>query len=962
VRPHHPIFFPLATCALLSLWLGAGELAAQVALVRRAPTLNGTVEGSVHVMTAESVTLNGGASVTGRLFVPGTPTIRLNGNPAYGGTLDGSGATAPTSPQITLTGNARLGHVVRRTDPLSLPTVAAPPSPAGTRTVALNSPGQSPGDFATVRHLTLNGGVGAVAVPPGRYGDFTANGSSGFTLGTAGATQPAVYHFQRLTLNGQSTFNVVGPVIVTVANGFNANGTFGASSQPAWLILHLASGGLTLNGNVSLYGYVNAPHGTVTLNGSGQLVGGVTCDRLVLNGNARLRLQPVASPNRPPVVQLTAPANESAFVAPAAFALTAAATDPDGTIAKVEFFRDAAKVGEDTIAPYELAVINLGVGDHVFGARATDNLGAMADSPPTRVAVHGPNQPPTVGLTEPADGALLTAPATLTLAAAVLDPDGTVTRVEFFQGAVQVAEDGAAPFSAVVPGLGPGTYSFSARAVDNAGATAVSAARSVTVVSPNQSPTVSIVAPISGARFSAPASFTVLVGASDSDGVVTKVELRRGTDLVGEGMLSPYEFAVNGLAAGTHAFVARAHDNAGGATDSAAVAVIVTSDNAPPIVSLTAPADGAVLSAPASPTLAATAADSDGTIARVEFYADALKVGEAVAVPYEFVWANVPPGNYVLTAKATDQAGASTLSAPRTIVVQAVLPYFTSFEPAHRFTPGPLAGQGGWAAMGDASIVAGAAYEGTQSVLLAGSLPATQVAHGFPPYAEQPVVFVDFFARAAAGPTPSTSTQVLAEFGRVALVQAGSEGELFAFNGDGLGGGAWEPTGSRHGLTLEGQSTGWLRLTLRGDFTARIWDLYAGGRLVAIDRRFAEPGLARLAQVSFVGHGGVAMQLDEVFVGFDNPLFADADKDGLDDAWEVAHGLDPALNDRAGDRDGDGLSNLQEFQLGTSANAADTDADGVPDGLELLLGRSPLKPAVPDTAGVVNLRLHSPVR
>ncbi|MFZ5495413.1 MAG: hypothetical protein ACOZE5_08770, partial [Verrucomicrobiota bacterium] len=43
------------------------------ALVRHAPTLNGTVAGSVQVMTAENVTLNGGASVTGDLLLPGTP-------------------------------------------------------------------------------------------------------------------------------------------------------------------------------------------------------------------------------------------------------------------------------------------------------------------------------------------------------------------------------------------------------------------------------------------------------------------------------------------------------------------------------------------------------------------------------------------------------------------------------------------------------------------------------------------------------------------------------------------------------------------------------------------------------------------------------------------------------------------------------------------------------------------------
>src|SRR5947208_2035497 len=88
----------------------------------------------------------------------------------------------------------------------------------------------------TGESATLNGNVGQYAVPPGTYGDFTANGGSGFTLGVVGATQPSVYNFQHLTLNGQTQFNVVGPVVITVANGFTANGTLGASSTSSWLI------------------------------------------------------------------------------------------------------------------------------------------------------------------------------------------------------------------------------------------------------------------------------------------------------------------------------------------------------------------------------------------------------------------------------------------------------------------------------------------------------------------------------------------------------------------------------------------------------------------------------------------------------------------------------------------------------------------------------------------------------
>ena len=60
----------------------------------------------------------------------------------------------------------------------------------------------------------------------------------------------------------------------------------------------------------------------------------------------------------------------------------------------------------------------------------------------------------------------------------------------------------------------------------------------------------------------------------------------------------------------------------------------------------------------------------------------------------------------------------------------------------------------------------------------------------------------------------------------------------------------------------------------------------------------------------------------------------DGDGDGIPDAYELENGLDPAVNDAAQDLDGDGLTNLQEYQRGTRANNPDTDGDGLRDGVE----------------------------
>lgn len=258
------------------------------ALVRHAPTLNGDLDGSLQVLLPESVTLNGGAMISGDLLVPGTPVVQLNGSPTYGSTLDATGDARPSSHTITLNGGAVLRHVVRRVDAIALPTVAAPAAPAGTRDVTINKSTDTAGDFATLRHLTLNGNAGTVAVPAGVYGTFTASGNSRLVLGVTGASEPALYDLQSLTLHGNASLEIVGPVILTLANGPTLDGRVGAAEHPEWLTLRVASGGISLNGNAALYGYVVAPTGPVVLNGSSRLVGSVKSDALVLDGNGQL--------------------------------------------------------------------------------------------------------------------------------------------------------------------------------------------------------------------------------------------------------------------------------------------------------------------------------------------------------------------------------------------------------------------------------------------------------------------------------------------------------------------------------------------------------------------------------------------------------------------------------------------------------------------------------------------------
>jgi len=257
------------------------------ALIRHAPTLNGFLDGSMQILLAESTTLNSGATISGDLLLRGTPTVTLNGRATLGTTKNGPGSSLPSNYSLVLNNNALVNTLVRHVDAIPMPSVTAPPAPAGTRQVTLNRSTDPIGNFATLRDLTLNSNVGRIAVPAGTYGNFTANGTSSFVLGVAGGTVPAVYNLQNLTLNGSSKVEIVGPVILTLANGATFSGSAGNAAHSAWLELRIASGGLTLNKSAQMHGRVVAPNGTVSA--SDALIDGtVAADRLTLNGSAEL--------------------------------------------------------------------------------------------------------------------------------------------------------------------------------------------------------------------------------------------------------------------------------------------------------------------------------------------------------------------------------------------------------------------------------------------------------------------------------------------------------------------------------------------------------------------------------------------------------------------------------------------------------------------------------------------------
>ena len=151
----------------------------------------------------------------------------------------------------------------------------------------------------------------------------------------------------------------------------------------------------------------------------------------------------------------------------------------------------------------------------------------------------------------------------------------------------------------------------------------------------------------------------------------------------------------------------------------AASAVGTVTPNTPPTVALTAPAPGASFKAPAAIAIAAAAADSDGSIRQVAFYANGAPIGLATASPFSITWNALTPGNYVLTAVATDDRWATATSPPVTIsVVPNAAPTVSITSPSAgaTFTTPATVALSATAADGDGSVAHVTFYVDGQSV------------------------------------------------------------------------------------------------------------------------------------------------------------------------------------------------------------------------------------------------------
>ncbi|MGZ5780526.1 MAG: Ig-like domain-containing protein, partial [Burkholderiaceae bacterium] len=307
---------------------------------------------------------------------------------------------------------------------------------------------------------------------------------------------------------------------------------------------------------------------------------------------------------------------------------------------------------------------NVAVGTYSVTAKATDNLGGVTTSAANTVTI---TNPITVGMSAPASNSYFTPASTITLSANASDAHtgATISKVAFYKGTTLLGSVTAAPYNFSWTNVAAGTYSITAKATDSQSLTQTSSAITVYVDNP---PTVTLTAPANNASFAGLANIALTATATDAGGSVARVDFYNGTNLIGTSSTSPFNATWSNVQPGNYSITAKATDNQGAVTTTAANTITVTN---PITTAITAPANNASYGPNPTIVITATATDTKGTISKVDFYNGATNIGTATSSPYTISWTTAPAGNATITAVATDSQGLTKTSAPVTVTVHA---------------------------------------------------------------------------------------------------------------------------------------------------------------------------------------------------------------------------------------------------------------------------------------------------
>jgi len=244
--------------------------------------------------------------------------------------------------------------------------------------------------------------------------------------------------------------------------------------------------------------------------------------------------------------------------------------------------------GQATISPSGLVTA---VSNGIVTARATarDGSGVYGSAVITIINQNpDANTPPQVSIASPTKSTGFVAPATVTIEANAVDTDGTIIKVEFYNGASKLGEKTIIPYEFTWKDVPAGSYSITAVATDNRNLRTTSDPVTVVVeksgTTINQLPVVSITSPANNGnkkkKYKKNDRITITAEATDPDGSISKVQFKSGDITLAEVKSAPYTFIWEPSDTGTFVITAIATDNLGAnsATSNVELSVGLLSD------------------------------------------------------------------------------------------------------------------------------------------------------------------------------------------------------------------------------------------------------------------------------------------------------------------------------------------------------------------------------------------------
>lgn len=359
----------------------------------------------------------------------------------------------------------------------------------------------------------------------------------------------------------------------------------------------------------------------------------------------------------PPTVALTSPTAGTQVAREGILRLRADASAAGSRITRVRFLADGGFLAEDSTAPYEIDYrVSAGweLGAHTITARAYETNGGIAESTTSIEAIGLP--PMTATWVSPAASANIPFPTPIEMEVEASAPDSEVASVEFFANGQPAGSMAAPPYRVTFVPESIRDWELRARVTDTYGRR-VEVARLVHVTGPS-TPTVAFVAPVGGALGLAPATFALEAVAAVSGATIVRVEFYRGSTRLGEDAEAPFTWTDSDVGVGEYLYRAVAVASTG-RTAEASVRVMVGAPDAP-VATVTAPRfSGPQVGTFERLTFEASAGHTGaGSIERVEFWLDNVRLGEDRTAPYALEW--VVGSNYgyhEVQARAFDTTG-----------------------------------------------------------------------------------------------------------------------------------------------------------------------------------------------------------------------------------------------------------------------------------------------------------------